>query len=440
MSVDNNHFKNREIQALRQEEPRPDAKAELILALLKPKRESKMSILRKATLPTLVSVAAIAGVFYVAQPRVLATPDRVIKAIQDIKNYTINSFTIDGKTRHLQSKTTVNGKDRKTVYYDATGKEMEGGAAGSAFVMMNDSPMKMGFSVDSTGNLKDMSKEEIEKMKGSIHIIKDDGMIPLGGQVSGDKKEVRVQVTKDANGKEVKHIFVNGKEVDKLPEGVHVGTGGPGEHRVEVKVTKDANGKEVKHVFVNGKEVDKLPGGVNDIVNGKGGNVVAGNEMKVIVTKDANGKEVKKYIVNGKEVDKLPEGMKQLSMVKADGVSEGGTVMINAESMKNGKGGSVSKSMAIVGGKKGEKPMMVQSGQTSADYLVNLLKDTTRWTIERGVELNGQRLDKFTLKGPISPIVLFVDPATALPKVLRFGTPMQEGMTIEDVYEYNIQP
>ena len=84
--------------------------------------------------------------------------------------------------------------------------------------------------------------------------------------------------------------------------------------------------------------------------------------------------------------------------------------------------------------------MVVQSGQTSADYLVSLLKDTTRWTIERGVDLNGQKLDKFTLKGPISPIVLFVDPATALPKVLRFGTPMQEGITIEDVYEYNNQP
>ena len=312
MSVDNNHFKNREIQALRQEEPRSDAKAELILALLKPTRESKMSILRKATLPTLVSVAAIAGVFYVAQPRVLATPDRVIKAIQDIKNYTINSFTIDGKDRHLQSKTTVNGKDRKTVYYDESGKEVEGAKA-SGFVMMNDSPMKMGFSIDATGNLKDMSKEDIEKMKGSIHIVKgdgvakfttkDDGMLPLGGQVSGDKKEVRVQVTKDANGKEVKHIFVNGKEVDKLPDGVHIGAGGQGEHKVEVKVTKDANGKEVKHVFVNGKEVDKLPGGVNVIVNGKGGQVIGGNEMKVMVTKDANGKEVKKYIVNGKEVD-----------------------------------------------------------------------------------------------------------------------------------------
>jgi hypothetical protein len=453
MSVDNNHFKNREIQALRQEEPRADAKAELILALLKPKRESQMSILRKATLPTLVSVAAIAGVFYVAQPRVLATPDRVIKAIQDIKNYTINSFTIDGKTRHLQSKTTVTGKERKTVYYDVSGKEVEGRNA-SAFVMMHDSPMKMGFAIDSTGNLKDMSKEDIEKIKGSIHIVKSgDGNATFHTEGDSAHNMVKIEVTKGPDGKEVKHYYVNGKEVDKLPAGmegkVHIlqgGSGSDGKNEVRVEVKKGANGEEEKHIFVNGKEVDKLPSDVNVVVNG-GTAIAKGNqEVKVQVTKGPDGKEVKHFYVNGKEVDKLPAGIEgHTNMVLSDGTIKGikgqqGVVMINAESMKNGKGGSISKSMAVVGGKNGEKPMVVQSGQTSADYLVNLLKDTSRWTIEHGVELNGQKLDKFTLKGPISPIVLFVDPATALPKVLRFGTPMKEGVTIEDVYEYNIQP
>ena len=449
MSADNNHLKNREIQALREEQPRPDAKAELILALSKQQRESKMSILRKATLPTLVSVAAIAGVFFVAQPKVVAaTPERVIKAIQDIKNYTINSFAIEGNVRHLQSKTTVNGKDRKTVYYDKDGKETKGGVNG-AFVMMNDSPMKMGFHVGPDGNLKDMSKADIEKIKGQI-VIKSDDVTDGAGLGSGDKKEVRVQVTKDANGKEVKHIFVNGKEVDKLPEGIHIGEGGAGKNEVKVMVNKGADGKEVKHIFVNGKEVDKLPDGVK--VNVKN---IDNQEFKVMVDKDANGNEVKKYYVNGKEVDKLPDGMQQhfiiksdgmgkgkkgeLRMIKRDGVTEGGTVMINAQSVKGGKG-SISKSMAVVGGKNGGKPMIVQSGQTSADYLVNLLKDTSRWTIERGVTFNGQKLDKFMLKGPISPIVLYVDPSSALPKVLQFGTPMQEGVTIEDVYVYGNQP
>ncbi len=438
MSVENNHIKDREIQALRQEQPRPHAKGDLVMALLQPKRESKMSILRKATLPTLVSIAAIAGVFFVAQPRVVAaTPERVAKAIQDIKNYTIKSFSIDGKERHLQSRTTVSGKERHTVYYDKDGNETKGSTNG-AFVMMNDSPMKMGFSVDARGELKDMSKDDIEKMKGTIHILRDGGS---NGEVhvtnSGEHhQDVKVEIAKGPDGKETKHIFVNGKEVDKMPEGVHVG---PGDRKVEVKVTKGADSKEVKHVFVNGKEVDKLPEGVNVVVSDNFGNVQSSNETKVMITKDASGKETKKFFVNGKEVDKLPSGTNAHFNIKRDGVSEGGTVMVNAQSMKRGNG-ALSQSMAVVGGKNGEKPMIVQSGQTSADYLVSLLKDTSRWTIERGVNLNGQRLDKFTLKGPISPIELYVDPATALPKVLRFGTPMQEGVTIEDVYEYGNQP
>ena len=441
MSVDNNHFNTREIQALRQEQSHPDAKANTIKALLSQQRESKMSILRKATLPTLVSVAAIAGVFYVSQPRVMAaTPERVIKAIQDIKNYTIKSFSIEGNARHLQSRTTVNGKDRKTVYYDKDGNETKG-AISTGIVTMADSPMNMGFTLDSRGDLKDMSKEDIEKIKGTIHVMKGGGNGEVKVSTSdAHRQDVRVEVIKGPNDKESKHIFVNGKEVDKLPENVHVGTGGPGGKEVKVIVNKGADGKEVKHIFVNGKEVDKLPDGVNVKVDGANK-----QDFRVEVSKDASGKEVKHIFVNGKEVKELPAGMKAHAMIttesnKATDIKQGNTVMINAQSMKSGKG-SFTKSMAVVGGgRNGEKPMVVQSGQTSADYLVSLLKDTTRWTIERGVNLNGRKLDKFTLKGPVSPIELFVDPATALPKVLRFGTPMQEGVTIEDVYEYNIQP
>ncbi len=451
MSADNNHLKNREIQALRQEQPRPDAKAELILALLKPKRESKMSILRKATLPTLVSVAAIAGVFFVAQPRVIAaTPERVIKAIQDIKNYTINSFTIEGSERHLQSKTTVNGKDRNTVYYDSAGNETKGGPTGS--IQIGDSPMKMGFTMDATGNLKDMSMAEIEKFKGTIRVSSgaNPSLTISGAGVQGSKN-IKVEVTKDANGKEVKHFFVDGKEVDKLPEGMDANvqilsgglSGGTGK-QVRVQITKDANGKEVNRYFVDGKEVDKLPGDVN-VKIGSLGVSKDHQEVKIQAGKDANGKATRRFFVNGKEVDKLPKGLGakvdlNISKDGIEGHQGGGMVMLNAEGMKGGPG-SVSKSMAVVGsGKNGEKPMIMRSGQTSADYLINLLKDTSRWTIERGVEFNGQRLDKFSLKGPVSVIVLYVDPATALPKVLRFGTPIKEGVTIEDIYEYNIQP
>ena len=264
MSVENNHIKDREIQALRQEQPRTGAKSDLIMALLKPKRESKMSILRKATLPTLVSVAAIAGVFFVAQPRVVAaTPERVAKAIQDIKNYTIKSFAIDGKERHLQSRTIVTGKDRKTVYYDKDGNETKGSANG-AFLMINESPMKMGFHITADGNMSEMSKAEITKMKGEIRIIKDDShqnefKITKDGGSGG--KQVRVEITKGPDGKEVKHIFVDGREVDKMPEGTKAnfmiannGHGDSQDKEIKIELTKDANGKEVKRIFVNGKD------------------------------------------------------------------------------------------------------------------------------------------------------------------------------------------
>lgn len=433
MSVDNNHFMNREIQALREEEPRQDAKAETILALLKEKRETKMSVLRKVSVPTLVSIAAIAGVFYVAQPRVVAaTPDRVIKAIQDIKNYTIKSFTINGKERHLQSKTTVSGKERHTVYYDNTGKEVEA-PSNNAMVMMQDSPMNMGFKVDLHGDLKSMSKEDIDKMKSEFHV-------KLDGGANADKGEVRVEVKKGPDGKEEKHYFVNGKEVDKLPGefsgNIHMikdGQAGAGGNEVKVLTKKSPDGIQEQHIFVNGKEVDKLPDGMK--VDGK-------QTFRVEVKKGPDGKEEKHYFVNGKEVDKLPEGKDMAHFKITPDNKEGTTIVLNGAEIKAGKGGvaNLNKSIAMVGGGKDGKPMLVQSGQTSADYLVNLLKDTTKWTIERGVTFNGQKLDKFMLKGPISPIVLYVDPATALPKVLQFGTPMKEDVTIEDVYEYSIQP
>ncbi len=446
MSADNNPFIQREIQALQNEAPRPDAKAELILALAKERRESKMSILRKATLPTLVSIAAIAGVFYVSQPKVMAaTPEKVIKAIQDLKNYTIKSYVINGNDRHLQSKTTVNGKDRQAVYYDAHGKETTSNANAKVFV--GDTAVNMGFITDDHGGLKSMSKEELDSMKGKFKIT-------LDGRGDG-KGEVRVEVRKSPDGKEEKHYFVNGKEVDKLPEGMngkfevlHDGPIGNGKgHEVRVEVKKGPDGQEEKHYFVNGKEVDKLPDGVDahvKVLHDEGSlGAIGGDkkEVRVEMKKGADGKEEKYYFVNGKEVDKLPAELNdKVHIVTSDKVMQGGNVVvINNGSKAKGDQVNFTKSMALVNGKDG-KPMMVQSGNTSADYLISLLKDTSKWTIERGVTYSGQKLDKFTLKGPVSPIVLYVDPSTALPKILRFETPFQKDAIIEDVYEYGIRP
>ena len=425
MSADNNPFMKREIQALRDEEPRPDAKAELILALQRERRESRMSILKKATLPTLVSIAAIAGVFYVSQPKVMAaTPDRVLKAIQDIKNYTIKSFVVDGDKRHLQSKTTVNGKDRKTVAYDANGAETNANMVGNMFVISD--PTKMGFKLNGNGNLENMSKEDIDKMKASFHIITD----------VNDKNGVKIQVEKGPDGKKVERYFVNGKEVDKLPAELEGKVQILGDKAVDgknvIKITQGKDGAS-KHVFVNGKAIENIP---NVDIQLKS---IDAKKIEVKVTKDANGKEVKKFIVDGKEVDKLPEGVAPMVNFGKVGTKGGSTVIVNGKELKGSGSASVTKSMAIMGGDGGEM-MTMTSGQTSADYLMNLLKDTTKWTIERGVTYNGQTLDKFTLKGPISPIVLYVDPATALPKILRFETPFQEGTIIEDVYEYSVQP
>jgi hypothetical protein len=368
MSADNHPHMNREIQALQQEQPRPDAKAELILALLKEKRETKMSVLKKATLPTLVSIAAIAGVFYVSQPKVMAaTPEKVAKAIQEIKNYTIKSFVLNGTERKLQSKTIVSGKDRKTVFYDEKGQETTSGV-NADFMMLHDSPANMGFKFDVKGDLKELSKEDIEKLKINVD------------KIVGQKIE---EISKS--------IVIDGKSLDKLPGNMKISG-----QNIKIEIVKDKDGKEVKKFFVDGKQVDKLPEGLG-----------AGIEIKNLQGKGGGGASI---IIGGKEIK--PGDMK----------------FQNSQSMA-----------AIVGGADG-KPMMMQSGGTSADYLIDLLKDTARWTIERGVTLNGQRLDKFTLKGPLSPITLYVDPANALPKVLQFATPFQEGAMIEDVYEYSVQP
>ena len=96
--------------------------------------------------------------------------------------------------------------------------------------------------------------------------------------------------------------------------------------------------------------------------------------------------------------------------------------------------------MVVEGGENGNFSLFA-SGQTSVDSLLKLLDDNTRWWIERGVNWNGKKLDKFKLKGEFSPIELYVDPATSLPIVLRFvGIGENNVPQVEDEYVYGARP
>ncbi|HLO98941.1 MAG TPA: hypothetical protein VK171_10135, partial [Fimbriimonas sp.] len=196
------------------------------------------------------------------------------------------------------------------------------------------------------------------------------------------------------------------------------------------------------------------------------GKIVAGQKLgakgsvEVKITKDSKGNVTKKYVVDGKEVDKLPAHLQsRVTTISDKGLADrvrintGEAIFVEGKKIEIGKekidvkGGQVTigdkarGTQAVVGmTTKDDKITTFVSGHTSADYLVKILQDGEKWTISRGVTYNGQNFDKFVLKGGFSPIELYVDPATSLPKILRFTPPMADGVTIEDVYEYNIQP
>lgn len=335
MSPDNIQY---EVEALRAEMPREDAKGELIYKLSTQGKTQKMSILRKASVPTLVTAVAIVGGVMLSQPKVMAaTPSRVAAALKKAMNYTIKSFVGEGSSRRMQSVTTIEGEKKTTKF------------------------------VDSKGNLVDQD----------VHfktLLGKDGAVTVKGIPSLNADEIA-------------------KGMKLVPHGKQTVKG----QKIEVNVTK-VNGKEIKSIKVDGKEVKELPkelqGKVKVLTNADGAKPVAGVGI----------------------IGDMPEG-------SVMGRSENAMV-ISSLGTKNGK------------------PMILQSGQTPSEYLMDLLADESRWNIVRGVSFNGQKLDKFGLKvrGNFTPVELYVDPASALPKFLVFKGMDGMGVRIEDVYEYGVQP
>lgn len=334
MSPDNIQY---EVEALRAEMPREDAKGELIYKLSTQGKTQKMSILRKASVPTLVTAVAIVGGVMLSQPKVMAaTPSRVAAALKKAMNYTIKSFVGEGSSRRMQSVTTIEGEKKTTKY------------------------------VDLNGNLIDR-KTHFETVVGKDGAITVKGSqlgggltaIKPGAKISAGKIEVDVKAT---NGDEKKIIKINGKEVKDL-------NSLPKELRDRIKIS--VNDKDVRNV--------------------EGAGIVGVARV-------------------------MPDGAKMHEASAA--------MMVASLGEKNGK------------------PMILQSGQTPSEYLMDLLADESRWNISRGVSYKGANLDKFVLKmkGSIEPIELYVDPASALPKFLVFKGMDGMGVRIEDVYEYGVQP
>lgn len=392
---------NEHIEQMRMEQPRTEAKGELILKLQQKGIEKKpMKLITKISIPTAVTAIAIVGGTLMFRPTVLASPSSVVNAIKEAMTYRIKSFNIEGNKKTLVSETSVINGKKSTKTFDKNGNEINNPVQ-IHFGGIEGIEGRFGLTIDGTGTLKHLPKEEINKIlvrhgkelkdvEGGVLVVTgESGQVKFGGNVKGG--DVKQGFKLDVKG---------GKSV-------------------EVKMTKDANGKMTKKYIVDGKEVKELPKGIAD-------------KIKVIENQKFGGTTAKG--------EKL-QGMSEHSVEffhNTKGVKMGATgAQID---ISDGKAGTSTK-QSIIGTKGADGKMNTfVSGQTSADYLVQLLKDADKWTIERNVVWNGQNLDKFTLKGPFSPIELYVDPGTSLPKVLRFKSPMASDGVIEDVYEYGIQP
>lgn len=322
---------NDEILRLRADGSSPEAKGRVVERLQEKNRQTTMKMIGKLSIPAaLVAAVAIGGMLSVPRTA-LASPATVAKAIRDVKNYVINSFTVlDGK-RTLNSKTQV--VDGKSVrqFFDQNGKLITEGKA--------------------------------TQLDGALYEL------AVGSPIIVDGKAKGAQIT-----------------VKGHPLGVV-----PGE-KVEVKMTKGKDGKLKKQYFVNGKEVDELPGAVKGKV------------------KEVQGSDLRARSIEIRAGDEEP--------------------------VYNKVGGFM-----VVQGDKDGKVSSFASGQTSVDYLLKLLDDPSRWSIDRGVAVNGRVLDRFKLNGPVSPIELYVDPKTSLPAILRFVGPANDGGPIvEDEYVYGAVP
>ena len=189
-----------------------------------------------------------------------------------------------------------------------------------------------------------------------------------------------------------------------------------------------------------------IGGGLTAVPKGSAkGMRVTGEKIEVNVNM-VNGKETKSIKVNGKEVkdlNELPKELRDKIKINLDGpkVVEGVGIIGDLPKGSTLKREANTMVMAALGTKNG-KPMILQSGQTPSEYLTDLLAEESRWNIARGVSYKGEKLDKFGLKvgGEFTPVELYVDPASALPKYLVFKGMDGMGMKIEDVYTYGARP
>ncbi|MBS1713464.1 MAG: hypothetical protein JST30_03920 [Armatimonadetes bacterium] len=344
---------NEDILRLRAEGSSPEAKGRVVERLQEKRRRTTMTIIGKLSIPAaLVAAVAIGGMLSVPRTA-LASPATVAKAIRDVKNYVIDSFTMVGGKRTLTSKTTVTNGKLSRQFYDALGAPIAEGKVNA----LDGKLFELTIGHDANGT------QRIRKSEGGpgadVHIV-------TGERLDGPVKEIEVQGSPigDAQGRSV-----------------------------EIKAEKGPDGKVTKKVIVDGKEVKDLPADLKDKVG-----------VKVGKGHDVQGLHL--------EIG---------SAIKSGEVVRGGMLVI--EGNHNGDVTSFA------------------SGQTSVDYLLKLLDDQTRWNIDRGVTVNGQKLDKFTLKGPASPIELFVDPMTSLPRLLRFvGPGVGDHPQVEDEYVYGAVP
>lgn len=331
---------NDQIESLRAEGSSPEAKGRVIQKIQETNTKKTMKLIGKLSIPAALAAAVAVGAVLTMPRTALASPATVAKAMRNIKDYVINSFTVlDGK-RVLTSITTMTQGKANRQFLDAQGKLVQEGSA--------------------------------SELDGALFEL------AVGESMDVHAKGRSLTIRGDARG--------NVRETIGSP----LSNGAKGENSVEVRMVKGPNGQLTKHYKVNGKEVKELPAGMKE------------------------------------KLDMRPGSQGQAQIVLSD--------------KKLGDKSAVRSGFAVVQGDSKGGTTMFQSGQTSVDYLLMLLDDPSRWNIDRGVVFNGQKFDKFTLTGSLSPIELYVDPTTSLPRVLRFVGLGKDGPQIEDEYVYEAIP
>lgn len=201
MNTDQDTLFSTDVEALRNETGRSEAKGELILKLNRSNQKPMANFKKASIMTAITAIAVISGVALFQPKTVASTPKMVAEALRKAANYTIKSFiTGDGDKKILQSITTVNGADKSTKFFDENGNEVEGR------IMPKITAGQL-----SDGAFKNMPKDS--------RIMFQSG--PSGLPKNGVNKKIEVKVT-DVNGKQVRKYFVDGKEVKELPGGIKI--------------------------------------------------------------------------------------------------------------------------------------------------------------------------------------------------------------------------